>query len=173
MLGFFAVQIVVVYFLARRASGLFLPPLPYAFLDVILPWTLWLQFMGFVSFVQHTHPQLAWYDDPKEWSFYHVQLKSSTHVVFPFPIERLMNNIMDHAAHHIDPAIPLYHLPESQRLLEQSCEEHAAVIRWSPWQYLELCRVCKLYDFTRHCWTDFEGNATSDTGLPSMTFRGR
>ena len=173
VLGFFAVQIVVVYFLARLASGLFLPPLPYAFLDVILPWTLWLQFMGFVSFVQHTHPQLAWYDDPKEWSFYHVQLKSSTHVVFPFPIERLMNNIMDHAAHHIDPAIPLYHLPESQRLLEQSCEEHAAVIRWSPWQYLELCRVCKLYDFTRHCWTDFEGNATSDTGLPSLTFKGR
>jgi hypothetical protein len=57
-------------------------------------------------------------------------------------------------------------------LLEQSCEEHAAVIRWSPWQYLELCRVCKLYDFERHCWTDFEGNATSETGLPGLAFKG-
>jgi len=28
------------------------------------------------------------------------------------------------------------------------------VIQWSPWQYLELCRACKLYDFKRHCWTD-------------------
>jgi omega-6 fatty acid desaturase (delta-12 desaturase) len=102
-----------------------------------------------------------------------VQLKSSTHVVFPIPIERIFNNIMDHAAHHIDPAIPLYHLPKSQRLLEQSCEEHAAVIRWSPWQYLELCRVCKLYDFDRHCWTDFEGNATSETGLPKLAFKGQ
>ena len=97
---------------------------------------------------------------------------SSTHVVFPFPIERIINNIMDHAAHHIDPAIPLYHLPKSQRLLEQSCEEHAAVIPWSPWQYLELCRVCKLYDFERHCWTDFEGNATSETALPGLAFQG-
>jgi omega-6 fatty acid desaturase (delta-12 desaturase) len=170
--GFFALQILGMYLLARQMSGLFLPPLPYAFLDVILPWLIWIQFMGFVSFIQHTHPRLAWYDDPKEWSFYHVQLKSSTHVVFPFPVERMLNNIMDHAAHHIDPAIPLYHLPKSQRLLEQSCEEHAAVIRWSPWQYLELCRVCKLYDFERHCWTDFEGNATSETGLPGLAFKG-
>jgi omega-6 fatty acid desaturase (delta-12 desaturase) len=170
--AFFLLQILGMYLLARHTSGLFLPPLAYAFFDVMLPWVLWVQFMGFLSFIQHTHPRLAWYDDPKEWSFYHVQLKSSTHVVFPFPIERMLNNIMDHAAHHIDPAIPLYHLPRSQHLLEQSCEEHVAIIRWSPWQYLELCRICKLYDFQRHCWTDFEGNATSDVGLPGLAFKG-
>lgn len=172
VLAFFALQILGMYLLARVTSGLFLPPLGYAFFDVIVPWLFWVQFMGFVTFIQHTHPRLAWYDDPKEWTFYHVQLKSSTHVVFPYPIERLLNNIMDHAAHHIDPAIPLYHLPESQRLLEQTCAEHAAVIRWSPWQYLELCRACKLYDFERHCWTDFEGRVTSDTGLPTLAFKG-
>ena len=169
--GFFALQVIGMYLLARQKSGLFLPPLAYAFFDVILPWLIWIQFMGFVSFIQHTHPRLAWYDDPKEWSFYHVQLKSSTHVVFPFPIERMLNNIMDHAAHHIDPTIPLYHLPKSQRLLERSCEEHAAIVSWSPRQYLELCRVCKLYDFRRHCWTDFKGNATSETGLPGLAFK--
>jgi omega-6 fatty acid desaturase (delta-12 desaturase) len=159
------------YLLASRTPGLFLPPLAYAIFDVMLAWLIWIQFMGFVTFLQHTHPKVAWYDDPKEWSFYHVQLKSSTHVVFPFPIERLLNNIMDHAAHHIDPAIPLYHLPKGQRILEQSCEEHAAVIQWSPWQHLELCRICKLYDFERHCWTDFEGNVTSETGLPELAFK--
>ena len=171
VLAFFALQVLGMYLLARQTSGLFLPPLAYAVFDVMLSWVLWVQFMGFVSFIQHTHPGLAWYDDPEEWSFYHVQLKSSTHVVFPFPIEMLLNNIMDHAAHHIDPAIPLYHLPKSQRLLEQSCEGHAAVIRWSPWQYLDLCRVCKLYDFERHCWTDFKGNATSEMGLPERPFK--
>ncbi|MEO5912809.1 MAG: fatty acid desaturase [Luteolibacter sp.] len=171
VLGFFVLQVLGMYLLALRTTGLFLPPLAYAFFDTILPWVLWVQFMGFVTYLQHTHPRLAWYDDPKEWSFYHVQLKSSTHVVFPYPIERLLNNIMDHAAHHIDPTIPLYHLPKSQRLLEESCEEHAAVIRWSPWQHLELCRVCKLYDFERHCWTDFEGNATSEMGLPGLAFK--
>ena len=169
--GFFSLQVLGMYLLARRTTGLFLPPLAYAFFDVILPWLIWIQFMGFVTFIQHTHPRLAWYDDPKEWSFYHVQLKSSTHVIFPFPIEQVLNNIMDHAAHHIDPGIPLYHLPKSQRLLEQSCEDHAAVIKWSPLQHLELCRVCKLYDFHRHCWTDFQGNPTSEIGLPGLVFK--
>jgi omega-6 fatty acid desaturase (delta-12 desaturase) len=171
VLGFFTLQVVGMYLLARRTPGLFLPPLAYAFFDVILSWLLWIQFMGFVSFIQHTHPRLAWYDDPKEWSFYRVQLKSTAHVVFPFPIERMLNNIMDHGAHHLDPSIPLYHLPKSQKLLEQSCEDHAAVIPWSVRQYLELCRACKLYDFRRHCWTDFEGNATSEMGLPSLAFK--
>ncbi|MDB6119303.1 MAG: hypothetical protein JWO08_3084 [Verrucomicrobiaceae bacterium] len=46
------------------------------------------------------------------------------------------------------------------------------MIEWSPWQYLELCRVCKLYDFERHCWTDFEGKTTSETGLPTLAFKG-
>lgn len=169
--GFFGLQILAIYLLASHMTGLFLPPLGYAFLDVFLPWIIWVQFMGFVTYVQHTHPRLAWYDDPEEWSFYHVQLKSSTHVVFPYPIEALMNNIMDHAAHHIDPSIPLYHLPASQRLLEESCEEHAAVVHWSPWQYWESCRVCKLYDSQRHCWTDFDGNVTSETGLPGLAFK--
>ncbi len=169
--GFFVLQIVGMYLLARHTPGLLVPPLPHAFMEVIVPWAFWVQFMGFISFVQHTHPRLAWYDDPREWSFYHVQLKSSTHVVFPFPMERIIHNAMDHAAHHLDPGIPLYHLPQSQRLLEESCEEHAAVIRWSPWQYWELCRVCKLYDFQRHCWTDFEGNVTSETGLTGLAFK--
>jgi acyl-lipid omega-6 desaturase (Delta-12 desaturase) len=171
VVGFFVLQILGMYLMARQMTGLWLPPFAYACFNVIVPWLFWVQFMGFVSFIQHTHPRLAWYDDPKEWSFYHVQLKSSTHVVFPYPIERVLNNIMDHAAHHIDPAIPLYHLPESQRLLEKSCEEHAAIIRWSPWQHLELCRICKLYDFQRHCWTDFDGNATSEMGLPRLAFK--
>ena len=37
--------------------------------------------------------------------------RSTAHVVFPWPIERLLNNIMDHPAHHLDPTIPLYNLP--------------------------------------------------------------
>jgi hypothetical protein len=37
---------------------------------------------------------------------------------------------------------------------------------------MELCRACKLYDFERHCWTDFKGNPTSELGLPSLAFNG-
>ena len=99
---------------------------------------------------------------------YHVQLKSTTHVVFPGPIGRLLHNIMEHAAHHLDPAIPLYELPRSQRLLEQECAEHAVVIPWTLSDYFRTCAACKLYDFRRHCWTDFAGVATTPTGLPGL-----
>src|SRR5271166_5916802 len=147
-----------------RTEGV-IPPDLYAVVGVVLPWLLWIWFMGFVSFIQHTHPRLAWYDRLDEWSFYHVQLKSTAHVVFPWPIGSVLHNIMEHAAHHLDPAIPLYELPRGQRLLEQKCPEHAVVIPWTPMDYFRTCAACKLYDFRRHCWTDFNGMQTTPVGL--------
>src|SRR5262249_37072964 len=129
------------------------------------PWTAWIWFMGFTSFIQHTHPRMAWYDNEAEWSFYHVQLRSTAHVVFPWPIERMLHNIMDHPAHHLDPTIPLYELPRSQRLLEETCPEHAVVVRWTLGEYLRTCAACKLYDFRHHRWLDFNGAPTTPPGL--------
>jgi omega-6 fatty acid desaturase (delta-12 desaturase) len=166
VLAFFALQLVGAYALTAYTPNLFLPRELYALLVVAFPWTTWIWFMGMVTYVQHTHPRTAWYDNEQEWSFYHVQLRSTTHVVLPWPIERLLNNIMDHPAHHIDPTIPLYELPASQRLLEQRAPEHSVVVHyWSPMEYVRTCRACKLYDYRRHCWLDFAGNATTPEGL--------
>ena len=41
---------------------------------VMLPWGIWIYFTGVMSFVQHTHPRTAWYDDPAEWEFFSAQL---------------------------------------------------------------------------------------------------
>ena len=117
--AFLALQLLAAYTLTGFASDLKMPRWLIATVGVFLPWVTWIWFMGFVSFLQHTHPRTAWYDDEAEWSFYHVQLRSTTHVTFPWPIERLLHNIMDHPAHHIDPTIPLYELPASQKLLEE------------------------------------------------------
>src|SRR5262249_3397868 len=76
--------------------------------------------------------------------------------------------IMDHPAHHLDPTLPLYVLPESQRELEQQAEPHAVVIRWTLWDYFHACRACKLYDFDRDCWTDFDGTPTTPLGLSRL-----
>jgi omega-6 fatty acid desaturase (delta-12 desaturase) len=137
--------------------------------SVATPFLLWIWFMGFVSFIQHTHPRMAWYNDEDEWSFYHVQLRSTAHVVFPWPIERILHNIMDHPAHHLDTQIPLYKLPQAQRALEETAREHAVVIRWTPGDYLRTCAACKLYDFERHCWTDFAGVPTTPDDLPGLS----
>jgi omega-6 fatty acid desaturase (delta-12 desaturase) len=122
-------------------------------------------FMGVTTFVQHTHPRAAWYDDEDEWQFYHVQLRSSTHMVLPGPLAAVLHNIMDHPAHHIDPTIPLYELPESQSLLEREAPEDSIVVPLTWREYLRICRSCKLYDYRRHCWLDFDGRPTTEMGL--------
>jgi acyl-lipid omega-6 desaturase (Delta-12 desaturase) len=166
--SFFVFQLVVSWQLAQRVDSPVVPPALLALAGVFVPFSLWIWFMGFVSYVQHTHPRMAWYADEAQWSFYHVQLRSTAHVTFPWPIERLLNNIMDHPAHHLDPSLPLYQLPAAQRDLEQQTQHHAVVISWTPWDYLRTCAACKLYDFERQCWTDFQGNPTSALGLPGL-----
>ncbi len=166
VLAFVALQFVVAWALSAYTPELVFSRTTLAILCVVLPWATWMSFQGIVSFIQHTHPRTAWYDNQEEWSFYHVQLRSTTHVVLPWPIERMLHNIMDHPAHHIDPTIPLYELTASQKLLEQQAPEHSVVVHyWTPMEYLRTCRDCKLYDYRRHCWLDFAGNPTTPEGL--------
>jgi len=162
VLAFLSLQLTVAYRLGGTIPELGIPRWAGAAIAVFTPWVTWIWFMGFVSFIQHTHPDTVWYDDQRQWSFYQVQLASSTHVTFPWPIERILHNIMDHPAHHIDPAIPLYQLPASQKALEQFAPEHSLVVPFTIGEYLRICRTCKLYDYRRHRWLDFDGNPTTE-----------
>ena len=74
---------------------------------------------------------------------------------------------MDHAAHHIDPRIPLYELPESQQMLEEQAPDHTIVQRLTWRKYLRICRECKLYDYRGRQWLDFEGSPTTRGYKPS------
>jgi omega-6 fatty acid desaturase (delta-12 desaturase) len=159
--AFYALQITVGCYLALVYIESPTVALLWGMLAPTATFLIWLWFMGFVSYIQHTHPRMAWYDNEEEWSFYHAQLKSTAHVTFPWLVERVLHNIMDHPAHHIDPTIPLTELPQSQKLLEQSYPEHAVVIGWTLRDFLDLTRCCKLYDFERHCWLDFDGKPTT------------
>jgi omega-6 fatty acid desaturase (delta-12 desaturase) len=166
--AFVALQVAAGWWLSGFTPEMMLPREGLVLLVVGVPWAVWMSFQGLASYIQHTHPRTAWYDNEEEWSFYHVQLKSTTHVIFPWPIERLLNNIMDHPAHHLDPTIPLYELPASQKLLEQRAPEHSVVYFWTPLEHLRTCRKCKLYDYRRHCWLDFNGNPTTSEGLHGL-----
>lgn len=165
VLGFVVLQVGTAYLLTAATPDLVLPRWVHPLLSVLLPWVMWISFMGVASFVQHTHPRTAWYDNEDEWSFYHVQLRSSTHMLLPWPLGALLHNIMDHPAHHLDPTIPLYELPGSQKLLEERAPEHSVVVTLTLLEYLRICRSCKLYDYRRHCWMDFAGRPTTAVGL--------
>lgn len=159
--GFLVAQLGVAYSLSALNPGLTMVPWMVAGV-IVLPWLTWVYFMGVASFVQHTHPRTVWYDDQDEWSFYHVQLCSTTHMVLPRVAEFLLHNIMHHPAHHIDPTIPHYELPASQQLLEEYAPEHSVVVPFTLSEYLRICRDCKLYDYRRHCWLDFDGRQTTE-----------
>ena len=78
--AFAAAQLMLALRLAHFTPGLLLKPHVFALLVVTYPWTVWIGFMGLMSFIQHTHPRLAWYDSESEWSFYHVNMTSTAHV---------------------------------------------------------------------------------------------
>jgi len=168
VLGFIAFQFVASYWLVTLSGRHLLPHWLAGPAAVVIAWAVWAYFMGMASYQQHTHPRTAWYDNLDEWNFYHVQLRSSTHVAMPAFVDRMLHNIMDHPAHHLDPTIPMYQLPESQKLLEQHAGEHAVVVPWTMKEFLRTTRVCKLYDYQEHRWLDFDGRPTSPSGLSGL-----
>jgi acyl-lipid omega-6 desaturase (Delta-12 desaturase) len=136
--------------------------------SVLWPYAVFFWILGFLTFQHHTHPRVAWYNDQQEWNFYRGQIQGTVHIKFPWPIEFLLHDIMDHNAHHVDPKIPLYHVARSQTALETAYGSHVITERWTPAYYWRLCRTCQLYDYDSKRWVGFDGRFTSDTATCTM-----
>ena len=75
-------------------------------------------------------------------------------------LRHVIGNVFEHQAHHLDPAIPLCNLVGAQReLASQGCAGPART--WSVRHHRRTLRACRLYDYDRHQWTDFDGRPTS------------
>lgn len=130
----------------------------------VLPFLVWTSLMGSVIYFHHTHPDLAWYDDPDEWEAARNDASTTVLITLPFGIGALLHHIMEHPAHHLDVRIPLYQLPAAQRHLN---DQPTHILRQPlTLQHIRNCaRRCKLYDYANHQWTDFAGHATSAPNL--------
>jgi omega-6 fatty acid desaturase (delta-12 desaturase) len=73
-----------------------------------------------------------------------------------------MLHIFDHAAHHVDPLIPLYQLEQSQQALENKYPQSIKIINWNLRVYWNTLSCCKLYDYREHRWLDYRGNPTTE-----------
>jgi omega-6 fatty acid desaturase (delta-12 desaturase) len=118
---------------------------------------LWL--LAFVTYLQHTHPSIPWFQDSKQWNFFTGQVLGTTHTEFRHGIDRLIHNIMEHTAHHVDPRIPLYNLAEAQEKLDAKHGPVRHHFTFRTFRYVQS--VCQLYDFEQHCWLSFAGIPTS------------
>ncbi len=145
--------------LAAVATGQ--PVLPVLLAGFAVPFLFWCSMIGFVVYVHHTHPKVAWHDDRAAWSRAQPFVSTTVHLTFPLGIGGLMHHIMEHTAHHLDMGIPLYRLKQAQSRLEDLLPGRIVVQRFSWGWYFDTARRCKLYDFARRCWTDYAGRPTS------------
>ncbi len=127
----------------------------------VVPFLFWNAMIGFVVYVHHTHPRVSWHEDKASWAAANPFVSTTVHLTFPFHIGALMHHIMEHTAHHVSMAIPLYQLKQAQDWLDETLPSCVIVQRFSWRWYFETARRCKLYDFSRRCWTDFKGHPTS------------
>jgi omega-6 fatty acid desaturase (delta-12 desaturase) len=128
----------------------------------VIPFLFWNAMIGFVVYIHHTHTAVQWHDDKAAWSKAAPFVSTTVHMTFPYKMGAAMHHIMEHTAHHVDMSIPLYQLKDAQQMLEDTLPGRIIVQRFSWRWYFQTARDCKLYDFTRRCWTDFKGNPTSD-----------
>jgi omega-6 fatty acid desaturase (delta-12 desaturase) len=126
---------------------------------VVWPFVVWNWLMGWAIFDHHTHPQVPWFDKEQEWRAAQAQSRCTVHIVLPRVVDVLLHYIMQHTAHHLDVTIPLYNLRAAQSAID-GAGAAIVVYRWTPFTFLRHLRVCKLYDFEKRCWTDFEGKGT-------------
>jgi omega-6 fatty acid desaturase (delta-12 desaturase) len=132
---------------------------------VILPYLVWCWLMGFVTFLHHTHPSVRWFDRKSEWSFLSGQVESVVQAGVPVWFNRVLHNIFDHTAHHVDTRIPCYQLPQAQQKAADIFAGHLVVEHWTWRQFRAVAAQCQIYDYRSHRWLRFDSYTTESEDL--------
>lgn len=112
-------------------------------------------------YLMHTHPAVPWFKGNLERSGADAAYPCATHLSLPKTVSRLVHNVFAHSAHHAHPGVPSYRLLEAQAVLDGLLGERAIA---EPLQFrssLRTLKACKLYDFEKHQWLDFNGAPTT------------
>jgi omega-6 fatty acid desaturase (delta-12 desaturase) len=126
----------------------------------IPPFLLWNVIIGFVVYLHHTGPKIAWFQNRQEWQRRRAYLTSTACVRLPLGIDSLMHSIMEHNAHHLNPRISMFTLRAAQRALQENFPELSSYCL-NRHSYMDSVRRCKLYDYANHAWLDFSGRVTA------------
>lgn len=126
-----------------------------------VPFLIWNWTVGFVVYLHHTHPNVVWYADKSAWLKAQGILQGTVRYRVRPWWNWLLHNIMEHAAHHLDPRIPLYRLKSAQAALARMVPE-IPVVELSLRTYWRSVRQCKLFDFERQRWVVFPRSASGE-----------
>jgi acyl-lipid omega-6 desaturase (Delta-12 desaturase) len=126
----------------------------------VIPFSAWIYLAGITVYLNHTHPELPWFDKESAWSAYNSNVLGTMHVKMPIDIFPLYTDVMAHPAHHSNVSIPVYALKEAQAELKARHGSDVKAYTLSLKEYRRIVSACKLFDYDRLCWTDFDGNPT-------------
>lgn len=70
-----------------------------------------------LMWVQHNFETVLHVEDPAEWSFVRTALEGTSWLRLPQPLRWFTADAAVHHVHHLNPAIPNYHLEEARRAL--------------------------------------------------------
>jgi omega-6 fatty acid desaturase (delta-12 desaturase) len=126
-----------------------------ALFGVLLPFLVWNVFFSFLTFVQHTGPDVHWILPTGHPSTSSEKLRGTAHVILPGTVDWFFHRAMQHPAHHIHSGIALYALERAQAEVAKRWPGETITARWTPSYHWRLTRDCKLYDPQADCWCDF------------------
>ena len=130
-------------------------------LGLVVPFYVWMELMSGSLYFQHTDPGIPWFRSETDRRRLPVE-ELTLHLAFPLWFSRYMHHVYDHPVHHVQPAIPCYRLHEAQLILNRLSPQSAVTRPFSFWLFWDTLRRCKLYDYERHRWLDFDGQPTGE-----------
>ena len=138
---------------------------------LVLPFFVFMTLLSTVLYIQHTHPQIPWFADGDAAIERFGQEALTVHVQVPRVLGALMHSSLEHAAHHVLPAIPCYRLRAAQARLTELLGGGSHDVPLAFGALVDIVRRCKLYDYERHHWVDFAGRTTAKTAAARPAYR--
>jgi omega-6 fatty acid desaturase (delta-12 desaturase) len=127
---------------------------------ILLPFAVWNQLMGTTVYLQHTHPEVAWFCIEGEPLSTAATKGQAVFVQSPRWFDIISHNTMHHPAHHANPKIPWYGLRSAQEVLCMLEPKNIIFTSLTLRALIETTGRCKLYDYSGHQWLDFSGRPT-------------
>jgi acyl-lipid omega-6 desaturase (Delta-12 desaturase) len=130
-------------------------PAVMLFFGIVVTQFFWNWEMGFVTYLHHFHPDVAWHRECDAPRAAERQLISTVHMKFPAGLNWGLFNILEHTVHHIEPEIPLYRLAKAQAALKEAFPGQVTQVPFSLSAVWRTFAVCKIWDPELRRWTGY------------------
>lgn len=141
-------------------------------LGYLVPLFVFATLTGGSLFLMHTHRNVPWFKGTLDRRGDAAAEYCSTNLTLPPVLSKLVHHVFAHSVHHAHPGVPCYHVPEAQACLDAMLGDRAVREPMTVRGLIDTLNTCKLYDFEKHQWLDFDGNPTTKpialhgTGVP-------